>query len=413
MAEESLESKSSTIGGISYSHGGFYGAALSLRKFMENLNGELFDEFRLFMNQLEIEGMMPSQHVISPHLMENNPVMSAFGHVVENILQTRDTLFCVEITDHFGAQDSPYFSSTTRVVEWDVYYGGDLSSEKINLENNLIISHGSAFDLVMEAVGLSSFVRLSSAPGSFQPKTWLKIYAKTLLLLINSRKNVHFCESLENWVEEELRLLDESLVHFFTESWQQLFSTTKSKGVSLVLDIKSGSVTHSILQNTVCQLNEIGVIVEGFGSFRHEQLVGVESITQHVSQKCKPICFLHSVGDALNFCSKEENKTLFFNAGSLIYVSSGKIYTKDILQRLEDVNCSRNAIGIYIQEHCIDKEVLLHILTLYNEHQGIFEAGLAYGGINGFLCGSESNDLNSGMGLQSLIGRNDSGNFFC
>lgn len=56
MAEDSLESKSTTIGGISYSHGGFYGAALSLRRFMENLNGELFDEFRLFMNQLEIEG---------------------------------------------------------------------------------------------------------------------------------------------------------------------------------------------------------------------------------------------------------------------------------------------------------------------------------------------------------------------
>jgi hypothetical protein len=413
MEENSLESKASAIGGISYSHGGFYGAALSLRMFMESLNGELFEEFRLFMNQLEIEGIMPSQHEISPHAMENNPVMSAVGHVVENIMQTRDTMFCTEIADQFGAQDIPSFPSTTRAVEWDVYYGGDLSSGKFNLERNLIISHGSAFDLVMEAVGLTSFGRLSSAPGSFQPQTWLKIYAKTLLLMINSQKNVPFCESLEDWVEEELRLLDKSLVHFFTESWQHLFSAMKSQGVSLVLDVKSGSVTPTMLQDTVRQLNEIGVIVEGFGSFRHEQLIGVENITQHVSQKCKPICFLHSVGDALNFCSKEENKICFFNAGSLIYNSGGKIYSKDVLQRLEDVNCSRNAIGIYVQEHFIDKEVLRFILTLYNEHQAIFEAGLAYGGINGFLCGPECDDLNSGMGLQSLIGRNDSGNFLC
>ena len=48
MAEDSLESKSSTIGGISYSHGGFYGAALSLRKFMENLNGESHKIFGKF-----------------------------------------------------------------------------------------------------------------------------------------------------------------------------------------------------------------------------------------------------------------------------------------------------------------------------------------------------------------------------
>jgi len=196
----------------------------------------------------------------------------------------------------------------------------------------------------------------------------------------------------------------------------------------VVLDMKSRRVPARVWGRLVTTLHSRGLHVEGLGSFDVDEL---RDIGNFISPLVSQIIFFHSVGDlqrAIHANEVKHGDTVYFNAGSLIWnkpkslasklscwnpdnlesaidVSDMMEYQqqpffhpcayphKESKERFTDMECKSTLedyqkklnlnIGCYVQEFSISEQTLDAIVQHMNQYQGIYNLGLAWGGING------------------------------
>jgi hypothetical protein len=179
----------------------------------------------------------------------------------------------------------------------------------------------------------------------------------------------------------------------------------------------------------IAVLNVHGVAVKAVGAFVWEQVRCVADFTQAISSlplaRPLPLLFYHTVGDIIaNARITPTGTRCYFNASSLFTITNYTPAVKQsVLNRLASLVKEYNLlVGIYVQEHIVHPRVLHAIITLYNSHLDVFQAGFSYGAVNGF-CHSErplnpvepfgrEEKADPGLGLQYYVGRADTGTWF-
>jgi hypothetical protein len=195
------------------------------------------------------------------------------------------------------------------------------------------------------------------------------------------------------------------------------------------------------------------VIVAGVGSFSAPQLDGILSISQSISSVaditshteenagikippgvCQPYYFFHVAGDIVGTCCRSglSGRKCLFNAGSLLSVVASEdlqvstiVWKQALIEKLRSIGKEYGVVlGVYVQEHIIDKVALNSVIRLVNTYPDVFPAGFAYGSVlawesdstdipaNSDTVPSKSNSINVGLGLQKVVGRSDLG-FWC
>ncbi|MEZ4399706.1 MAG: hypothetical protein R3B06_06790 [Kofleriaceae bacterium] len=180
-------------------------------------------------------------------------------------------------------------------------------------------------------------------------------------------------------------------------------------GGGLVLDVKSTYSTAGDIQIFVDALQARGINVIGVGTFRHDQLAGLEA-------GVRPVKFYHGLsGVQLAAVNGElhDGDHLMFNAGSLITKSGGWVraesYAVDesAVQAISDLVTRLHLhVGLYVQETAIDEHAVNLIVRLVNRLPDVFKDGFAYGNISG---AAETETTGTGMGAQQPLENVDHG----
>ncbi|MBK9033793.1 MAG: hypothetical protein IPL61_21425 [Myxococcales bacterium] len=174
----------------------------------------------------------------------------------------------------------------------------------------------------------------------------------------------------------------------------------KDNGGGLVLDVKSTYSTPGDIKIFVDMLQAKGVNVIGVGTFRHDQLDGLEAGVRAVK-------FYHGITGVENAAKDRSLKTgdhLMFNAGSLLSKSGGWVreekYSIDegAFQSLSTIVTDLELnVGLYVQEGDVDEKAVDVIVKMVNKFPHLFKDGFAYGNLSGK---AETETSGTGMGSQ-------------
>jgi len=221
----------------------------------------------------------------------------------------------------------------------------------------------------------------------------------------------------------------------------------------LVLDLKSRHVPPIVWSHLISKLHQMGLIIEGIGSFDIPELRMISSLAP---LSVKKFIFFHSAGDLQRACHAQEihnGDIIFFNAGSLLVKSRRKAEQGNDYSKEDDNNSTQRTItsetsedylnassvmmenygglrfqpfafprtsnnekktivdykahykfqiGLYVQEYAIGPEELDGLIRFINDYRSIYNLGLAWGGKNGSHLEGVEGD---GMANQRYVGR--------
>jgi len=180
-----------------------------------------------------------------------------------------------------------------------------------------------------------------------------------------------------------------------TESIQDIenIAAESSDTISVFLDIKSADSDSTDVQEFVDALEDANLDVEGVGSFREEQLQGIED----------SVLFYHKLDDvSADQDSLADGDQVMFNLGSLVDYSSGTWqYDDKAIKDLYDLASSTDpdlVLGGYVQESDLSPEAYELIAGLVVDTDWL-ELGFAYGSVDGTVSTGTSG---SGQGAQAV-----------
>lgn len=129
-----------------------------------------------------------------------------------------------------------------------------------------------------------------------------------------------------------------------------------------------------------------------------------------------PMRFFHTAGDVVGaFKSGKLTKgeVVYFNAGSLVRKEKDSLVGKPkLMEALASIVAElKIRVGIYFQEHMTHDKAASVILDIVGKNASVFAEGVSWGCVDGFCHHDEKlKELDSGLGLQGLVGKNDNGN---
>jgi len=366
-----------------YAHGAFMGAAGAFMK--DTLWNQIFkavwaDEFDRI---AKIKGIRDTMLAL-----ENNPVLAAYGECQALAAQGQ----------------KPHQADPTHgpVIpqEWDVWldkeHPGDLSKVKI--------AHGSVMTTVMQsAPGQKDKVIGYGRDDVKQAKNgteWMEIFGKSVSMFRGgaAAEGAAAAQPAGRHDAMQKALAATTADQAINVSCDFM---RKENGGGLILDVKSTYSTPQEINTFIDALQAKGVNVMGVGTFRHEQLAGIEPGVRQVK-------FFHGVvglGNAGHDGTLKHGDHVMFNAGSLLTKSGG--WVRDVSYGIDQaafqllstlVHTFGLNVGLYVQEGDVDEKAIDIIVKLVNKFPDLFKDGFAYGNLSGK---AETQTEGTGMGSQS------------
>jgi len=367
--------------GQTYAHGAFMGAAGQMMKdptWTAIFAAVWKDEYDRVSKIKDLHSLMLA--------LENNPVLSAYGE-------------CKSLEQRGGAEHAAD-PKKTKVVpqEWDIWLDpkdpADLSKCKI--------AHGTKGTTVYQALRKDSPVGYAAkdVKAAKNAGQWMEIYGKAIAMYRGAGQVAN-----EGGNQQEARQQAMAKALEATTAQQAIdiavdFMRAENGG-GVVLDVKSTYSKPEDINAFIGTLKGMGVNVIGVGTFRHDQLVGLE-------EGVRPVKFYHGLQGLQNAADKKELKSgdhVMFNGGSLVDKSGGWIrdvsygVDQSALQELTTLVKAHNLyVALYVQETDIDPAAVDVLIKLVNRYPGVFREGFAYGNINKH---AEKASSGTGMGAQS------------
>ncbi len=270
----------------SYSHGGFTGAAIELLKdpvalqLVRNLTPASFTRVGIAAEAPGDSKPLPGSGTFM-RLMENNPVLAAFGTVTA-IKQGYGALNLRGKQGNEPDSPLPRVAHNPVVIEMDVYLDAGLfpaadallslarpSEPALDeaasaLVHSAAIAHGSLLHVLLErGLGVSQHASVLRASGGATPSTWLAAYTKAVRALAPGL-------DLHALPPPSLPAPDAtSTTHLDANAGRARAL------LSVFIDLKSTRASPGVVRLLVRGLNALGLHVWGVGSFKLQQLAGL------------------------------------------------------------------------------------------------------------------------------------------
>jgi len=296
------------------------------------------------------------------------------------------------------------------------------------LVNNLLIAHGNSTQLLLEQTGIARQHNFSSVKstrrtlgGGMFARQWMAIFAESLRR--NEQETTHENKKYENHAGMTNVVCFRTCISESIDAVKQI--TKHSMGV--VIDLKSRFIPQPVWACVIDCLRESGLRVETVGSFVAKDIRGISRLT---SAPVNEFYFFHSAGEVQRACHDgkiQRGDCVFFNAGSLLvndYWQSGFAASFGIRnnrlcsvfdphfakqsyqiqsfaktqQHADDTGLSAAqsplhsykqlygfSIGLYVQEYAIDDAAATLLTDFVNRNPNVFDIGLCWGGVNGFV----------------------------
>lgn len=408
-----------------YGHGAFMGAAPALladakwRRILAFLMPDVLEDVRAAL----AGGAGPS--VVIP-MLENNPVMAAFG-VVRGASVRRT------------GEESPHHLTG---LEWDVFVDGELveaweaaaaagdeagrRAAMARMIDTALIAHATSADTVQEALGIDQYrdVRKTrkTAMGGVEMDAWLDLFARSLFLT-----GADDLPAAVAAMAAEPRHDDEAaeacMRHTFRTPWpvrravELHREVTGKPALSIVLEIKSLRSTPAFLSDVVKTLNEHGVHVAAVASFVREEIEGVSGTAQVLDGALHPgpreVRFFHFAGDLQAACDAgtvARGESVLFNGASLLDVvetgTGAPVYSTKlrVVAELDDYRTKHDLkVGFYVQEGDCDVAAAALLSDLVDAFPETFELGFAWGGLRDEASLPATTAAQLGYGSQRML----------
>lgn len=381
-----------------YGHGAFMGAALDMwndAKWNAILAKLMPDVHKVI--KTAVDKKKGSGKIIP--MMENNPVMAAYGMWKSKQLDDKDKGNRVDQLE---------------AMEWDVWLDPDLmekhaeakKDEVAGIEKELVdtlwIAHGNKSRTVKEHFWGDQYDNIKDdAPTDFGGKSapdWMHLYGAALTMATAKKGE-----------EGDAELGNKKLSFKDTISlYKELFG---KKQFSVVLDVKSKLATSAVLKGVISELNRRGVHVYGVGTFRHEQLTDIEEHKQTIGDEelagAKEVKFYHRSGDFMEAAQGgklKEGDHVMFNIGSLIEKKWFKTKFQELPGVIDDIKAEKDKhkfhLGGYVQENAIHPDAANLLVEITNKYKDVFDMGFAWGGIGGL---ADEGAKGTGLGVQDSV----------
>ena len=406
-----------------YGHGAFMGAAPALladprwRRILAFLMPDVLGDLRAAI----AAGAGPG--TVIP-MLENNPVMAAFG-VLRAAATKRDE------------GESPHHLTG---LEWDVFVDADLveaweasaprPAERARVMERIVdtslIAHASSADTVQEALGLCQYrdVRKTkkTAMGGVEMDAWLDLFARSLFLARADDLSAAV-ETMAREPRHDDETTEACMLHTFRAPWPvrravELHQLVTGKpALSIVLEIKSLASTPAFLSDLVRTLNAQGVHVAAVASFLKGEIEGVGRTPQILDGVEHPgpreVIFFHFAGDLQAACDAgtvARGSSVLFNGASLLDVvetgSGTPVYSTKlrVVAELDDYRTTHALdVGFYVQEGDCDHAAASLLSDLVDAFPETFALGFAWGGLRDEANLPGTSEARLGYGSQRML----------
>ncbi len=310
----------------------------------------------------------------------------------------------------------------------------------------MLIAHGNVSQLILEQTGILknfNFSRVKHTQrtlgGGVFAKQWIATFVQALKMSTNlntSSTGSQHKSSVESYSEKEkdssvskTQLTYElplSAIRLCTiaDSICELKQVTGCNNpLGLVLDLKSRHVPKRVWAFLIDTMRRYGIRVEAVATFYIEDICDISNFCLHPVNE---VIFFHTAGDLQHAClsglfkQDDDNAKIsmvYFNAGSLFW-NYKIVFLENIAAGMKDFNvnevkkkyrfepyaCSDQenggkdlrcstikqykdhynlSIGLYLQEFCVDDEILNLLIEYVNRNEHIYDLGISWGGVNG------------------------------
>jgi len=390
-----------------YGHGAFMGAAPALlddpdwRRILGFLMPDVFEALQAALDDgAEANALMP--------MLENNPVLAAFG--------------TVRAAEKSGEDEHPNHLAG---LEWDLFVDTDLieaharaaTRDEANdvldrVIDTALIAHAGAIDTVQESLGFSQYHDVRRTPktefGGVEMDAWLDLFGRALFLA----RAVDLPAAIAA-MSADPRVDDDQpcMLNTFASPWAvprvvDLYGQVTGRPfLSIIIDIKSLDSTPHFLAGLVQRLNVFGVHVAAVGSFKLEEIEGVaapdQRLGEHVLPGPREVLFFHFAGDlqaAVADGAVPRGQSVLFNGASILRFVPGETLNDysfaphdEIIAALEAMRRDQDLeIGFYVQEGDCEAAAATALSDIVDDHPETFVLGFAWGGLRdeaGLLSG--------------------------
>jgi hypothetical protein len=404
-----------------YGHGAFMGAAPALladprwRRILAFLMPDVFEQVRDALAQ----GADPPR--IIP-MMENNPVLAAFGVFRGADMVRADD----ESPHHLTGIEWDLFLDADLLADWARARGNDeaLAGIMARVIDTGLIAHATAADTVQESMGICQYRDVRKTPktglGGVEVDSWLDLFGRALYLA----KSEDLAAALTEMNKDPRSDSEEECMrNTFAPVWpvrrcvDVYREITGKPWLSVIIDIKSLRSSPEFLSDLVRALNTHGVHVAAVASFLLEEVQGVSATTQSIDGTVYPppreIQFFHFAGDLQEACDEGHvlaGQSVMFNGASLL--DSAKtdagwpVYSTKlrVLSELEEYRARFDLhVGIYVQEGDCDHKAASLLSDLSEARPETFELGFAWGGLRDESHLADSRIVRLGYGSQRRL----------
>lgn len=402
-----------------YGHGAFMGAAPALledpkwRRILGFLMPDVFDALMASQSEMADVSVLMT-------MMENNPVLAAFGTV-----KAAEASGEQEHPNHLVGMEWDLFVDSSLVEAW-IEAATDDAKNKVmeKVLDTALIAHGGAVDTVQESMGISQYADVRTTPktafGGVEMDAWLDLFGRALALCHSDD-----FEGMTRQMAKEPRSASEEacMLNTFAEPWpvervvREYQRVTRRPYLSIVIDIKSLDSTAEFLSGLVRHLNQFGVHVAGIGSFIREEISGVSATEQRMGDTVVPgpreVLFFHFAGDLQAACEAGKipsGQSLMFNGASLLIfknVGPGQYSYAPNHQLLDELEVVRKQhdlhIGFYVQEGDCEAAAANVLSDVMDSRPETFELGFAWGGLRDEAALPPAQLARAGHGSQALL----------
>ncbi len=401
-----------------YGHGAFMGAAPALvaDARWRRIVGLLMPDVAADLREAIEAGCDPAR--LMP-MMENNPVLAAFGVTQGAAHRAGD-----ESPLHLSGIEWDLFVEAEQIAAWEAATDDEARGRVMaRVLDTALIAHASPADTVQEAMGICQYrdVRKTrkTALGGVELDAWLVLFGRALFLGAAADLDAACAELARDPRCDS----DEECMRFtFARPWPiertvELHRQVTGKPcVSVIVEIKSLRSTPSFLAAVVAALNARGVHVVAVASFSRDEIAGVSAVAQVVHGAPHPgpreVQFFHYAGDLQAACAAgrvEQGQSVMFNGASLLDASPGvdrPVYSTK-LRVVAELDALRRrhglSIGFYVQEGDCDHAAAGLLSDLCEARPETFELGFAWGGLRDLAHLEATGSPRLGYGSQRVL----------
>lgn len=394
---------------ISYSHGGYMAAAPeALRSApwcaeLQRLVPHAYSKLCTAIVSSSPGSSLSSGRLME--LMENNPVVAAFGHAIAArlgpSLSLGRSLPAIELDIYLdeavcSAVERAYAIETCAVPE-----AGILEDLAVRLVDTTLVAHGGAMHVFFERMlGVSVHGAIASRCGGMTVSRWLDCFFAAL------RGPAAISTASPEDKSTGHDVPSDNVVCSGACSSQRTSSDLLRAPLSVFLDVKSAAATPRALNLLVRGFNARGVHVWGVGSFLHHQVCPSTWSEQRVgpggSAAPAPIPFLlfsHAAGIQASFEARRlpRGSHILFNGGSLLLQPQAANRSASapppfvppaLLEDLGELAVRADLhLGYYAAEQLLCPKAAELLSEVADTHRGHFPHGFAYSGVPGRASG--------------------------